>query len=116
MPAAAPVHQGRQRQVRPQPDPAVPRAARGLARQRAWRQTPEWKARCNIRAGAGGTISQAVRATRLRTTPYHGQPKTHLASVLSATAVNLIHADARLNGTPPGTTRVSHLTRLVLAA
>jgi transposase len=87
-----------------------------LVRQRAEQQTQEWKARYNIRAGVEGTISQAVRATRLRRTPYHGQDKTHLASVLSATAINLIRADAWLNGTPLGTTRVSHLARLDLAA
>ena len=87
-----------------------------LARQRAGQQTPQWKARCNIRAGIEGTISQAVRATRMRRTPCHGQPKTHLASILNATAINLIRTDARLNGTPLGTTRVSHLARLDLAA
>jgi hypothetical protein len=87
-----------------------------LARQRAEQQTPQWKARYDIRAGIEGTISQAVRRTRLRRTPYRGQPKTHLASILSATAINLIRADAWLNGTPPGTTRVSHLARLDLAA
>jgi len=87
-----------------------------LARQRAEQQTPEWKARYDVRAGVEGTISQAVRATRLRRTPYHGQDKTHLANVLSATAINLIRADAWLNGTPLGTTRVSHLARLTLAA
>ena len=36
--------------------------------------------------------------------------------MLSATAVNLIRADAWLNGTPLGTTRISHLARLDLAA
>jgi Transposase DDE domain len=87
-----------------------------LARARAEQQTPEWKARYNIRAGVEGTISQAVRTTRLRRTPCHGQDKTHLASVLSATAINLIRTDAWLNGTPPGTARVSHLARLDLAA
>ena len=87
-----------------------------LARQRAEQQTPQWKARYDIRAGVEGTISQAVRRTRLRRTPYRGQPKTHLANILSATAINLIRADAWLNGTPLGTTRVSHLARLDLAA
>ena len=43
-------------------------------------------------------------------------PKTQLAHVLSATAINLVRADAWLNGTPLGTTRVSHLARLDLAA
>jgi hypothetical protein len=87
-----------------------------LVRQRAEQQTPEWKASYDVRAGVEGTISQAVRATRMRTTPYHGQPKAHLASVLNATALNIIRADAWLNGTPLGTTRVSHLARLGLAA
>jgi transposase len=87
-----------------------------LTRQRAEQQTPEWKARYNVRAGVEGTISQAVRATRLRRTPYHGQDKTHLANVLSAAALDLIRADAWLTGTPLGTTRVSHLARLDLAA
>ena len=87
-----------------------------LARQRAEQQTPEWKARYNVRAGVEGTISQAVRATRMRRTPYHGQPKTHLASILNATVLNLIRTDAWLNGTPLGVTRVSHLARLDLAA
>ena len=95
---------------------AVRPSSPAFARQRAEQQTAEWKARYNIRAGVEGTISQAVRATRLRRTPYHGQDKTHLASVLSATAINLIRADAWLNGTPIGTTRVSHLVRLDLAA
>ena len=67
-------------------------------------------------AGVEGTISQAVRRTRRRRTPYRGQPKTHLPGILSATAINLIRADAWLNGTPRGTTRVSHLARLDLAA
>jgi hypothetical protein len=87
-----------------------------LTRRRAEQQTPEWKARYNVRAGVEGTISQAVRRTRLRRTPYHGLPKPHLANILSATALNLIRADAWLNGTPLGTTRVSHLARLNLAA
>lgn len=87
-----------------------------LTRQRAEQQTAQWKARYDIRAGVEGTISQAVRRTRLRRTPYRGQPKTHLASILSAAAINLIRADAWLNGTPLGATRVSHLARLGLAA
>ncbi len=86
-----------------------------LARQRSEQQTTEWRARYDIRAGVEGTISQAVRRTRIRRTPYRGQPKTHLANVLSATAINLIRVDAWLN-TPLGTTRLSHLARLDLAA
>ncbi|MFE5597532.1 IS1182 family transposase [Streptomyces sp. NPDC056549] len=87
-----------------------------LARQRAEQQTTEWKTRYNVRAGIEGTISQTVRRTRLRRTPYLGQAKTHLANILSATAINLIRTDAWLNSTPLGTTRLSHLARLDLAA
>ncbi|MEU2517137.1 IS1182 family transposase [Streptomyces syringium] len=87
-----------------------------LAQQRDEQQTDEWKARYDIRAGIEGTISQAVRRTRLRRTPYRGQAKTHLANVLSASAINIIRLDAWLHGTPVGKTRTSHLTRLDLTA
>ncbi|MFE2967376.1 IS1182 family transposase [Streptomyces sp. NPDC059340] len=87
-----------------------------LEERRAEQQTDEWKARYDVRAGVEGTISQAVRRTHLRRTPYQGQHKTHLANVLSATALNLTRIDAWLNNTPLGTTRVSHLARLTLAA
>ncbi|MFG2520165.1 IS1182 family transposase [Streptomyces sp. NPDC048527] len=87
-----------------------------LEERRAEQQTDEWKARYDVRAGVEGTISQAVRRTHLRRTRYQGQHKTHLANVLSATALNLTRIDAWLNNTPLGTTRVSHLARLTLAA
>ncbi|MFD7605963.1 IS1182 family transposase [Streptomyces mirabilis] len=87
-----------------------------LEERRAEQQTDEWKARYDVRAGVEGTISQAVRRTHLRRTPYQGQHKTHLANVLSATALNLTRIDAWLNNTPLGTTRVSHLARLTPAA
>ncbi|MFI1259245.1 transposase [Streptomyces netropsis] len=80
-----------------------------LAQQRAEQQTDEWKARYDTRAGIEGTISQAVRRTRLRRTPYPGQAKTHLANLLSATAINIIRLDAWLHSTPIGKTRTSHL-------
>jgi hypothetical protein len=99
-----------------QPDPAARDQQQVLAQGRAQQQTPEWQQRDNVRAGVEGTISQAVRRTRLRRTPYRGQAKTHLAHVLAAASLNLIRVDAWLNGTPLGTTRVSHLARLDLAA
>ncbi|WP_331748555.1 transposase [Streptomyces chartreusis] len=95
----------------------LPREQQQILEQRqAQQQTDEWKERYDARAGVEGTISQGVRRSRLRRTPYRGRHKTHLANVLSATALNVIRADAWLNGTPLGTTRVSHLTRLTLAA
>jgi transposase len=87
-----------------------------LEHHRAQQQTPAWKQRYNVRAGVEGTISQAVRRSRLRRTPYQGKAKTHLAHVLAAASLNLVRVDAWLNGTPLGTTRVPHLARLDLAA
>ncbi|WTW14362.1 IS1182 family transposase [Streptomyces sp. NBC_00019] len=86
-----------------------------LEQRRAEQQTDAWKERYDARAGVEGTISQAVRRTRLRRTPYQGLHKTHLANILSATAVNIARVDAWLNGTPLGATRVTHLARLAHA-
>ena len=78
--------------------------------------TEQWQQRYNTRAGVEGTISQAVRRTRIRRTRYTGLPKTHLGHILAATAINIIRLDAWLTGTPLGETRTSHLARLELAA
>ncbi|MFJ1554720.1 transposase [Streptomyces mirabilis] len=87
-----------------------------LEERRAEQQTDLWKERYDVRAGVEGTISQADRRTHLRRTPYRGQSKTRLANILSATALNITRVDACLNGTPLGSTRVSHLARLAVAA
>ncbi|MEW2467969.1 hypothetical protein AB0919_23560 [Streptomyces sp. NPDC046994] len=63
-----------------------------------------------------GTISQAVRRTRIRRTRFTGLPKPHLGHVFAATAINIIRLDAWLTQTPLGQTRTSHLTRFDLAA
>ncbi|MFF1740771.1 IS1182 family transposase [Streptomyces mirabilis] len=77
--------------------------------------TDQWQQRYNIRAGVEGTISQAVRRTRIRRTRYTGLPKTHLGHIFAATAINIIRLDAWLTPTPPGKTRTSHLAQLDLA-
>lgn len=87
-----------------------------LSQQRVEQRTDEWKARYDIRAGVEGTISQAARRNRLRRTPYHGQPKTHLANLLSVAALNLIRLDAWATGLLPRGTHTSHLARLALAS
>jgi transposase len=74
--------------------------------------TQEWKQRYAIRAGIEGTIHQATATTGLRRSRYHGLPKTHLAHIASATAINLIRLDAWWTATPPGRTRTSHLATL----
>ena len=78
--------------------------------------TDQWQQRYNTRAGAEGTISQAVRRTRIRQSRYTGLSKTRLGDVLAATAINIIRLDAWPTGTPLGKTRTSHLARLELAA
>ncbi|MEV4574830.1 IS1182 family transposase [Nonomuraea jabiensis] len=83
-----------------------------LDRRRHEQQTDGWKARYAVRAGVEGTISQAVRTGNIRRTRYLGLPKTRLAHLLTATALNLIRLDAWWTGTPIRGTRKSHLERL----
>ncbi|MFI6051452.1 IS1182 family transposase [Streptomyces violascens] len=85
-----------------------------LDQRRHEQESEEWKTAYGARAGIEGTISQAVRVTRTRTTPYQGLPKTRLGHVLIATGLNLRRLDAWWTGTPIGTTRVSRLARLGL--
>jgi transposase len=101
---------GRQLTVRPQEQDAV------LERVRAEQSTDEWKNRYAARAGVEGTIHQAVATTGVRRTRYIGQAKTHLAHILTATAINLIRLDAWWNGIPLARTRTSRLATLDLAA
>ncbi|MER5700150.1 transposase, partial [Streptomyces mirabilis] len=72
------------------------------------------KAAYGTRADVEGTISQAVRVTRTRTTPYRGLDKTHLGHVLTAAGLNLHRLNTWWNGTPIGTTHISRFARLGL--
>jgi hypothetical protein len=74
--------------------------------------TEQWKQRYTIRAGVEATIHQATATTGIRRSRHLGLPKTHLAHVITATAINLIRLDAWWTETPPGQTRTSHLTTL----
>jgi len=80
---------------------------------RAEQQTGDWQARYAVRAGAEGTINQAV-ALGIRHTRYRGIGKTRLQHVLLACAINLIRLDAYWNGHMLDRTRTSHLGRLDL--
>jgi hypothetical protein len=57
---------------------------------RAAQTTQEWKQRYAIRAGVEGTIHQATATTGIRRSRCLGLPKTHLAHIITATAINLI--------------------------
>lgn len=80
---------------------------------RAEQQTDDWQVRYAVRAGAEGTINQAVDLG-IRRTRYRGIDKTRLQHVLVACAINLIRLDAYWNGHMLDRTRTSHLGRLDL--
>jgi transposase len=75
--------------------------------------TDEWKQRYATRAGVEGTIHQTIAVTGIRRSRYTGLPKTRLAHIFAATAINLIRLDAWWTGTP-ARPRISHLARLDL--
>jgi transposase len=89
-----------------------------LERARVEQATEEWKQVYAVRAGVEGLMGQAVRTTGARHTRYRGLPKTHLAHVFTAAAINLVRLDAYWTGHVPGGTRLSRLSRpeLELAA
>ncbi|WP_280691485.1 transposase [Kitasatospora sp. GAS204B] len=87
-----------------------------LAQRHIEQRTAQSKARYDVRAGAEGTISQAVRRTGIRRSRYTALTKAHLGHVFAVTAINIIRLDAWLTGTPLGKTRTSHLAALDLAA
>lgn len=84
-----------------------------LQRARQRMQTPEHQTQYAVRAGVEGTISQAVRRSDLRQARYVGLAKTHLQSVLTATAINLVRILNWLSGEPRARTRRSLLRQLL---
>lgn len=67
-----------------------------LVQRRAEQFTQAFLERYNRRAGVEATISQAVRVSRLRRTPYVGERKTHLHHLAIAAGINLIRIQAHL--------------------
>jgi transposase len=79
---------------------------------RAAQDGRDWQQDYKRRAGIEAAISQAVTVTGSRRARYRGLPKTHLAHVYAAVALNLWRLDAYWNDTPIDRTRTSHLARL----
>jgi hypothetical protein len=81
-----------------------PEVHAALLERRALQRTPAFVQQYALRAGVEGTISQAVRTTRLRHTPYRGLRKTHLHHVAIAAGLNLkriaVHLHAQSLGKP----------------
>ena len=59
-------------------------------RARVQQQTPEWKRRYALRAGAEATVSETVHAHGLRHCRYRGLAKTHVQHVLTAAGTNTV--------------------------
>jgi hypothetical protein len=60
-----------------------------------------WQKRYAMRAGAEATVSETVRAHRLRHCRYHGLAETHVQHVLTAAGTDII----RLSEQPPADRR-----------
>ena len=81
---------------------------------RAAAATKDFQARYALRAGAEGTIHQAVANTGMRHARYRGLDKTRMEHTYAAVALNLIRLGAWWNGHPLDRTRTSHLAGLEL--
>ena len=74
---------------------------------RARQQTEEYQEQYKARAGIEGTISQAVRVTKLRDARYRGILKTRLQHYATASAINILRLGAWWLGRPREKTRRS---------
>lgn len=90
-------HEGRTLTLTP------PEVHAALRQRRAEQRTPAFVQQYALRAGIEGTISQAVRTTRLRRTPYPGLPKTHLHHIAIAAGLNLKRIAGHLHAQSLGT-------------
>jgi len=79
---------------------------------RQQQNTQEWKAHYDKRAGIEGTLSQGVRAFRLRQCRYRGLPKTRLQHLAIAAAINIDRLAVWLDGCPHAHTRTSRFAAL----
>ena len=74
-----------------------PEVHAALLERREVQHSPAFVQQYSLRAGIEGTLSQAVRTTRLRRTPYCGLAKTHLHHVAIAAGLNLKRIGAHLH-------------------
>lgn len=102
--------EGREITVRPQPEHLALQTAR------AAQLTPAFKAQYDPRAGIEGTLSQALRVTKLRQARYRGLARTRLQHLLSAAALNLHRLDAWWLGRPRAAARPSPLAAFAIPA
>ena len=65
------------------------------------------------RAGVAGTLSRAVRRTRLRRTRDSGEARVHRGHLLGAVARTFVRRGEWLTATPPANTRHTAFARLM---
>jgi transposase len=90
----------------------LPEEYEALKRARERQTTEAFKQQFAIRAGAEGTISQAVRGFEIRHCRYAGLAKTHLQHVMTAAAMNVVRVINWLEGVPLAKARRSHFAQL----
>jgi transposase len=78
--------------------------------------TEAFKQTYRHRAGIEGTHSQGTRTMGLRRSRYFGLPKTHLAHVAIATAINVVQLTSWLRGEAPAQTRTSPFKQVMKQA
>lgn len=86
-----------------------------LIERRQSEQTAEFKTDYAKRSGIEGTIAQGLRSCDMRRSPYFGEAKTHLAHLMTATAMNLVRILNWLDGLPKSTVQPSAFQRLCAA-
>ena len=69
--------------------------------------TEEFRQQYAARAGVEGTHAQGIRRCGLRQSRYLGLAKTHLQSLLTAVALNVVRLGAWVTGIPRASTRGS---------
>jgi transposase len=74
--------------------------------------TEEFRHQYAARAGVEGTHAQGIRRCGLRQSRYRGLAKTHLQSLLTAVALNVVRLGEWLAGTPRARTRCSAFAAL----
>lgn len=79
---------------------------------RAYQRTDAFTQTYRLRNGIEGTLSQALRNSGLRQSRYIGMPKTHLQSIATAVATNILRAIHWLNDVSLAPTRQSRFSAL----
>jgi hypothetical protein len=72
-------------------------AYQALESRRQEQHTTAFQQTYALRAGIEGTISQGVRRTRMRRSPYRGERKTHLHHVQIAAGINVLRIITHLH-------------------